>query len=101
MKDEKEPQCDCVLDFYPSSLILHPFEVAGLAGLEPATFCFEDRRSNSTELQAQDESKVQCQGNPHRRWTLDVGLWTKLWSGREAAQPLETPRSRAVAVLPG
>jgi hypothetical protein len=28
--------------------------VAGLAGLEPATFCLEGRRSDSAELQARE-----------------------------------------------
>jgi hypothetical protein len=55
--------------------------MVSLAGLEPATFCLEDRRSDSTELQApkpcpksnvQDPKSVLPDG--HR--AFQMGLWT-------------------------
>jgi hypothetical protein len=53
--------------------------MAGLAGLEPATFCLEDRRSGSAELQAPNQSpksQVQCPNVCALALTLDVGRLT-------------------------
>ncbi len=81
--------------------------MAGLAGLEPATFCLEDRRSDSAELQAPNESpksQVQYPKSECSFFRLDIRPETlnfHIWSGREADTPLQTPRSQAVAVLLG
>jgi hypothetical protein len=54
-------------------------KMVNLAGFEPATFCLEDRRSDSAELQARNlvqrpTSNVQCPKSVRK--FLDVGHWT-------------------------
>ena len=50
--------------------------MVNLAGFEPATFCVEDRRSDSAELQARDKSNVERPMSNVRVRFQDFGPWT-------------------------
>ena len=73
----------------------------GLAGFEPATFCLEDRRSNSAELQARIRWQEAAAGGRTPGSCSCLLLLLAVGRGVRLTAPLRTPRSRTVTVLTG